>query len=209
MGKLSNTWALLKASWEILKKDKEMLLFPVMSGIACILFLAAFLVPLVLLVNEDPKTRSPEVLIYLCFFVYLFFTYFVMTFFNAALVACAAKRMVGGDPTIGDGIRTASSRLHPIAGWALLSASLGVILKVIEDRSEWVGKIVSDVIGIAWGIASYLVVPVLVLENRGPLEALRESAALVKKTWGEQFIGGFSFAIVYILSCGSRLASES
>jgi hypothetical protein len=107
--------------------------------------------------------------------------------------------MEGGDPTVGDGFRAAFSRIALIAGWALVSATVGVVLRIIEDRSKWVGRIVAGLLGIAWGVVSFLVVPILVVEKKRPITAVKESAALLKKTWGEQIIGNFSFGLVFFL----------
>ena len=125
--------------------------------------------------------------------------YFVVIFFNAGIIACATLRMSGGNPTIGDGFRAAAARLPAIAGWAVLSATVGLILRLIEDRSKWVGRIVAGLLGAAWTVVSFLVVPILVVENKSPITALQESTALVKKTWGEQVAGNFGFGLIFLL----------
>src|SRR5436190_24108713 len=107
--------------------------------------------------------------------------------------------MGGGEPTVADGFRAASARLPVIAGWALVSATVGVVLRIIEDRSEKVGRFVAGLLGMAWTLVSFLVIPILVVENKGPLLALKESTKLLKKTWGEQLTGSFSFGLVFFL----------
>ena len=114
-------------------------------------------------------------------------------------VACAVIRMEGGDPTVSDGLRAAGARLSLIAGWALIQATVGLVLRVIEDRSERLGQIIASLLGMAWTVTSFLVIPILVIEDKGPFAALEESAALLKKTWGEQLIGNFSFGLVFFL----------
>ncbi|HEV2320198.1 MAG TPA: DUF6159 family protein, partial [Verrucomicrobiae bacterium] len=117
----------------------------------------------------------------------------------AAVVACAATRMGGGEPTIADGIRAAASRLPVIAGWALVSATVGLILRIIEDRSNKFVQIIASLLGMAWTVMTYLVVPILVIENKNPIAALQESAGLLKKTWGEQLISNVSFSTIFFL----------
>jgi hypothetical protein len=73
-----------------------------------------------------------------------------------------------------------------------------MLLRIIEERFEFVGKIVSSVLGIAWSITSFLVIPILVIEKKTPSTAFKESAKLLKKTWGEQVIGNFSFGLVFL-----------
>ncbi|MEJ2697289.1 MAG: DUF6159 family protein [Candidatus Sulfobium sp.] len=76
---------------------------------------------------------------------------------------------------------------------------MGLVLRVIEDRSQRLGQFVAALFGVAWTVASFLVVPFLIIEKKEPLTALKESTALLKKTWGEQLIGNFSFGLVFFL----------
>jgi hypothetical protein len=205
MGKFSNTWSLMGASWQLLKKDKEILIFPLISGICCLVVLASFAIPVVISgawrPAGDGTTGNGHIGYYALLFLFYFCNYFVIVFFNAAIVACARIRMEGGDPTVSDGLRAASGRLSLIAGWALIQATVGLILRVIEDRSERVGQIVAGLLGMAWTVTSFLVIPILVIEEKGPFAALQESTVLLKKTWGEQLIGNFSFGLVFFLLC--------
>jgi hypothetical protein len=203
MGKLSHTWSLMGASWRVLKQDKEILIFPFLSGICCLLVLASFAIPIISnesweLPEEDASTKQ-QILYYGTLFLFYFCNYFVIVFFNSAVIACAAIRMEGGDPTTGDGFRAALSRLPLIFGWALVSATVGLILRIIEDRSKAVGRIVAGLLGMAWTVVSFLVVPILVIERKDPISAVKESAILLKKTWGEQLIGNFSFGLIFLL----------
>ncbi|MHC4568741.1 MAG: DUF6159 family protein, partial [Planctomycetota bacterium] len=199
MGKLSHTWSLMGASWQVLKQDKEILIFPLISGVCCLLILASFAVPLISSGNLEPPgedaTTRQLVTYYGTLFLFYFCTYFVVVFFNSAIIACATIRMQGGDPTVGDGFRAALARLPLILGWALVSATVGLVLRIIEDRSKAVGRIVAGLLG----VVSFLVVPILVIEKKGPMQALKESTMLLKKTWGEQLIGNFSFGLIFFL----------
>lgn len=191
------------ASWQVLRKDKEILLFPLISGICCLVVLASFAIPLIAGGSWRPPARDAStgahVLYYAILFFFYFCNYLVIVFFNSAIVACATMRMEGGDPTVSYGLQVAISRLPLIAGWALVSATVGLILRVIEDRSQRLGQIVAGLLGVAWTLASFLVVPILVIEKKEPVTALKESTALLKKTWGEQLIGNFSFGLVFLL----------
>ena len=93
----------------------------------------------------------------------------------------------------------AAARLHVIFAWSLLSATFGMILRVIEERSNAAGEIVASLIGIAWTVMSFFVVPILALENKGPIKAMQESTSLVKQTWGKQLTGNFSFGLIFLL----------
>ena len=203
MGKFSRTWQLMKASWYVLKQDKEMLVFPLVSGICCLIVLASFAIPIISSESYNPPGRdaalAEQAVYYGTLFVFYFINYFIIVFFNCAVIACAVKRMTGENPTVGDGFSAAFSRIGAIAGWALIAATVGLILRIIEDRSEKVGRIVAGILGMAWTVVSFLVVPGLVIENLGPVEALKDSARKLKETWGEQLIGNFSFGLVFFL----------
>jgi len=167
------------------------------------LLLASFAVPLYTTGAWQPPghdaTTQRQVAYYGTLFVFYVCNYFIVVFFNAAIVACAVIRLGGGNPTIADGLRAAASRLPVIAGWALVSATMGLVLRVIEDRSEKIGQIVAGLLGMAWTITSFLVVPILVVENKNPIAALKDSAVLLKKTWGEQLVSNFSFGMIFLL----------
>jgi hypothetical protein len=200
VGKFSNTWSLMGASWDLLKKDKEILVFPLISGICCLVVLASFAIPIILgnFHSRDALTHS-EALAYVTLFIFYFCNYFIITFFNTAIVACAAHRMSGGDPTVSYGMQAAFNRFNSIFGWALIQATVGLILRMIEERSELVGRIVAGLLGMVWTVTSFLVIPVLVVEKMGPIDAVKESTALLKKTWGEQLIGNCSFGLVFLV----------
>ena len=203
MNKITRTWSLMSACWRILRSNKSLLLFPLVSGICCLLLLASFAIPLFATNHWQPPGREAASLQQAAYYgtLFLFYVsnYFVVIFFNAAIVACATIRMNGGSPTAGDGFRAASARLSVIAGWAVMSATVGLILRVIEDRSQKVGQFVAGFLGAAWAVVSFLVVPILVVENKNPLDALKESTSLLKKTWGEQLTGNFSFGLIFLL----------
>jgi len=201
--RLSRGWDLAKQSWRVLMLDKELLLFPLLSGISCILVLASFAVPLwstgyvETVLNEEAPAQ--DVLSWVLLFCFYVVNYFVIVFFNSALVACAIIRFRGGDPTVSDGLRAAGQRLPVIFGWSLLAATVGVLLKAIESRSERVGQIVVSVLGIGWSIATFFVVPVLVVENVGPMDALKRSWGVIKKTWGESIGANFGIGFMTFL----------
>ncbi len=201
--RIAYTWSVMGASWQILRRDKELLLFPLVSFVACAAVLAAFLGPMVLADTYMPPPSDSSVLDQVAYYGPLFALYLcnytIIVFFNAAIAACAVKRMAGGNPTLGDGLAAAASRLPHVIGWAVVAATVGVVLRIIEDRWKGLGRFVAGLLGTAWSLATFLVVPVLVVERCGPLSALKRSAALLRRTWGEQVIGEFSFGVLFIL----------
>lgn len=150
---------------------------------------------------EGNDGASPAMIVY--GFLFYLVQYMVIFYFNTALVGAAMIRLDGGDPTVGDGLRIASSKLGPILGYAALAATVGMILRAIQERAGFVGRWVAGLLGLAWTVVTFLVVPVLVTRDVGPVDALKESASLLRKTWGENLIGngglGLVFALVYVL----------
>lgn len=203
MGKLSNTWAIMGASWEVLKKDKEILVFPIISFICCSIVTTSFAIPLVTSGAWHPPGKgagSGELITYYgILFLFYFCNYLVITFSNTAVVACATIRMRGGDPTLSDGLGAAVSRLPLIAGWALIAATVGLVLRMIEEHSDRISRLIVGLLGVTWTAMSFLVVPIMVIEKQGPITALTRSTALLKKTWGEQLIGYFSYGLVFFV----------
>jgi len=192
--RFANSWKLVKYSATVLKKDRELLVFPLISSIAALLVLASF-VPLF---GVAPESEDSSINMVVLFGLYLA-EYFVIFFFNSALVGAAMIRMDGGNPGIMDGLRIAWSKVGAIFGYALISATVGLLLRTIGQRFGFVGRIIAGLSGIAWSIASYLAVPMLVSRNIGPLDAIRESTSLLKRTWGENLIAGASIGLVFKL----------
>ena len=202
--RLSNGWEITKQSMQVLRLDKELLLFPLLSGISCLLVLASFALPLwqwgaLDAVQDNVEQVKDDPLTYVILFAFYFVNYFVVIFFNSALVACAVIRLKGGDPTVGDGFWAAGRRLPQIAMWALVAASVGLILKAIESRSEKVGQFVAGLLGMAWSITTFFVVPVLVVENADPLKAIKRSVGVMRGAWGESLVSNFSVGLINFL----------
>lgn len=203
----ANGWRLAVESWQVLKLDKELLLFPVASGIACLLVMASFAVPLwatgyieMLADSNGEISQANKIIGYAVAFAYYFVNYFVIIFFNSALIACAIIRFKGGNPTLADGISAASARIPQIAGWALVAATVGIILRVIESQSEKFGSIVAGLLGMAWSAVTYFVVPVIVVERTGPITAAKRSFEVIKKTWGEALSAHFGIGFIIFLA---------
>lgn len=203
--RLSRSWTLVKASASVLRQDKELLVFPLVSMVALGLVVASFALPIFglgLLEAHAGGGIALDTAAYAVAFLFYFVQYFVIFFFNAALVGAAMIRLDGGNPTLGDGLRIATSRIGVIAGYAFIAATVGMILRVIQERVGFVGKIIVGLLGVGWTIATYLVVPVLVARDVGPIDAVKESASLLKKTWGENVIGqaglGAAFALIFM-----------
>ena len=195
--KLSRSWDLVKASASVLRSDKDLMLFPVISGLATLVVLATFLVPMFALrIFADGIGLGGAVFGFLFYFV----QYSVMIFFNCALVGAAMIRLEGGDPTLADGFNAARARIPAILGYAAIAATVGVFLQGMKSKDNFLVRLLGSALGAAWTLATFLVVPVLVSRNLGPIDALKESVSLLKRTWGENAVGqvgiGAAFGLI-------------
>ena len=201
--RLRSTWSLMGASWDVLRKTKGLVLFPILSVICCGLVAASFIVPLIVTDAWAPPQGNADlgrkIAYYAMWFAFYFCNYAVITFFNAAVIAGAFARMTGGEPTVGSCFGEALKRLHLILGWAAVSATVGLVLRLIEDRSPKIGQFTAGLLGVAWTLASFLVVPALVVDNLGPIAALKDSGKRLRQTWGEHLVGNFSFGLIFFL----------
>ena len=205
--RLSRSWSLINASAGVLAKDKELLVFPFLSAICTLIVGAAFVLPMIGLGALDGirSGGGMSLATYVLAFLFYLVQYFVIFFFNSALVGAAMIRLDGGDPTLGDGLRIARSKVVPILGYAAIAATVGMVLRAIQERAGFIGKLISGALGVAWTLASFLVVPVLVTRDIGPVESVKESALLLKKTWGENLIGQGGVGLVFGLVFFARI----
>lgn len=208
MGKFSRTWELVKQSFVILRSDKQLMLFPVLSAASCLLVTAVIATGGSLLImpamasaaaNGQPFHPHQSPLFLLGMFTMYVANYFVIVFFNVALVGVANSRLMGGNWTFRDGIELAWARKGTILQWALVAATVGMILRTLEERLGLIGRLVMRMIGVAWALACYFVVPVLAFEDLTPIAAIKRSSKLFRDTWGEKVIGGLSFSLVSLV----------
>ena len=183
-GRFSNSFVLVKASANVLRMDKELMAFPLMSGVATVLIAASFITPVVMTggweaLAEDGSSSYFE---YAVGFLFALVQSTVILFFNAALVGAALICLDGGDPTVSDGLAIAGKRMGAILGYAALAATVGMVLRFISERSGFIGRLISGFVGMTWSLATYLTVPVLVAKDIGPIDAVKESAALLRQT---------------------------
>ena len=201
LARLSNSWELVKASAAVLRADKELVVFPIISSIGVLLVSVSFLLPMIFAGVLDGLTSGEagniNILSFLIAFLFYLAQYIVIIFANAALVSAAMIRLRGGDPTVGDGFRIAFNRFGSIFGYALIASTVGILLNSLARRSNTLGRIAVSLVGLAWNLATFLVVPVLVAEEVGPFEAVKRSAQLLKKTWGEQIVGNLSIGGIF------------
>jgi hypothetical protein len=202
--KISRSWALAGQCWEVLKQDPALMIFPLLSSIAMLLLLGSFALPVLALyhtleptVIEGSTSHTRRLFFYIVMYAFYVVCYAVMMFFNSALISVALKRLDGDTASVGDGLRMAWDNVAAILGYAFIAATVGAILRAIEERVGFIGRIVIALIGAGWTLSTAMTLPVLVEENVGPFEAISRSLDLLTRNWGENLIGngGISLGI--------------
>lgn len=198
MGRIGRGWRLARVSLGILRADKELLLLPMASLIITGVVWGSWVYAAFFALPRWVVTL-PVWAYYGLYFVFYLLASFVVLYFNSAVVAAAAIRLEGRDPTLRQGLQAANARIVKVFAWAVVAATVGLALRAISERFGFLGRIIAGALGLAWGLATFFVIPVLLFEDVGPLEAVRRSSSLFKKTWGETVVGSLGLGLIFVL----------
>ncbi len=201
--RLSNGWTIAMNSFKVLRENKQLIIFPILSGLAILLVVGSFFMTQLAAAGWDIDNlnigEKGTPVYYLLLFVFYIINYFIVVFFNMALIHCTRLYFHGEEVTIRKGMQFSMSRIRTIFSWAFFAATIGLLLKTIQDNVGSVGKFIIGLIGFVWSVATFFVVPVIAYENAGPLEAFKRSSALMKQKWGESLGATFSFGLIQFL----------
>jgi hypothetical protein len=199
MDKVQNGWKICTLSLEVLKSNKTLIVFPLISCLALFIIISSFVFGFGFITDwhferlNDPAHAFTR---YLFTFLIYLISYTVAIFFNIALMHCVKLYFEDKAVSLSIGIKYSISRLGYIISWAAFAATVGLILKIIQDNVGKLGKILVGLLGIAWGISTFFVVPIVAYEDKSPWNALKESVNMMKKLWGESLTAEFSFGIM-------------
>jgi hypothetical protein len=202
---MQRSWGLAKSSWAVLKSEKGLLWMPVLSFIGSVIVVGIFGLAVWATLGKDTGVGGdPEYSTNVVTWVLGFCTYvgvaLVQTFFLAALCAGANERLQGRDTNLGSALGVAQSRLHRILPWAVVSATVSIIIEAIEERLGFLGRIIGAFIGAAWNVVTFLTVPIIVFEDLGPINALKRSGQLLKQTWGENLMAQIGLGLIVLIA---------
>lgn len=214
MSRFSNSVSLVKSSWHVLRQDKELIALPAISGIVTAVAMLPFAAGAFLTgVSTDGNETSVSPVAYVVAFLGYLVAAYITIFFQSALILAANDRLSGGSPTLGSALSAAAGRAGHILPWAIISATVSMVLKAIQERSGLLGRLVIGLVGMAWTLVTFLVLPILVIEGTGVKDALSRSASTFKRTWGENVIGnagvglvGFVGILVGLVVCAPLVA---
>ena len=202
---IQRSYEIFKQSLAMLRKDTEILIFPILSGIVTMIAFATLVAGgwftgfFQRLAASGDRSLEANILGYGALFIWYFVSWFIVLFFNVGVVACARIRFEGGDPTVADGFRASRENLGRIVLWAFISATVGLILRMIAERSKLLGRIISGLLGAVWAIATYFIVPVMIFEKKGVKDSIASSTQHIKKTWGESLVAGAGVGLFIML----------
>jgi hypothetical protein len=211
-GSISTGWNITKQSLRALKEDKEIIIFPILSIIITLAITAVFVVALFTTYLGSPLF-SGDIYSAHFFFVcviYALIVRIVSSFFQAAIVTSATIRFSGKNPSLGDGLSGPLKIIHKIFLWAIVSTIVSMILGAIQNAFRKGGRGIevvagagTGILGLAWGMATLFVIPVMLFEKESMLGSIKRSKDLFVKTWGEnisaQVATGGIFVIAAIL----------
>ena len=205
---IGRSFRLVKLCLHVLSVDKELAFFPIFSSIGVVVVLLAFMgvsIGIGALDRIDEGAFNPgDIVVALLFY---FLAYFVIIFFNSALVFAAHERLAGGDPNIRSGLSGASHRIISIFLWAAIAATIGLILQMLNSVARErggvygiIGQVIVSLMGAAWTLVTYFVVPLIVIEHRSLGDAFKTSLGMVRRTWGEQVVANFGLGIAALIA---------
>jgi len=200
--RLSNGWKLSMNSFKVLKANQQLIIFPILSGISLTLVIGSFFT--VAFANAGWNTENLGELssagYYTLLFLFYLVNYFIVVFFNMALTHCTRLYFRGEEVSVRAGLQFSMSRIGVIFSWAVFAATVGTILRAIQENSGIIGRVITGIIGIVWSIATFFVVPIIAYENLGPIAAFKRSSQMMKQKWGESLAAGFSFWLIQFLA---------
>ena len=192
-----------KQTWNLLQQDKEVMWFPILSAIITILIGTLFggILWAAGFADAEPdgSATASNALFYSIVFLYYIIAYFVVTYFRVGLTAIVFERINGKDIGFSEGIKRANSIAGKILIWSLITSTVGIVLKIISDRSKLLGKLVAALLGTAWNIVTMFIAPTLLLDNVSVWQSIKNSGTVFKKTWGETLVIAVSMWLVMLV----------
>lgn len=180
--------------------DKEMLFVPIIALVAQLFILGVAVVAVCIPAGmfaeggENIPLSTPE---YVALFVLYVVSAFVLAFSQAVITHIVYTRIHGGDATLGDGMKVAASHTSALLVWACITSTVGIILRVIAERSQLLVKILVAVMGAMWSVLTYFVVPAIIIDKKSAFAAIGHSGGVFKRTWGETLIANISLGLVF------------
>lgn len=203
IGKMRASWMLFKETWRFLKADKELLALPVLSLVLNLVLFGILVAAFILVYGTSGLAFTEEGALSITQYAFIFGCYVVGAFSLALGQASVAHtvftRAHGQDATLGQSLKVAFAHWQSLFIWSLITSTVGIILRVISDRSQIVGKIVAALLGAAWSVLTYFVVPAMVIDKKDAFSSMKTSGEVFRRTWGEMLISNISLTLIFVI----------
>jgi hypothetical protein len=180
----------------VIKQDPELIAVIALGFIAQV---TIFLVLFFLAFSRAPHLADFRFPHFLWLYPIMFASGLVGSLAGATVIAAAVERLEGRDPSLRKAFALAMKQFPKLVWWSLIAATVGLLMQLIVEKFKLGGRIVAMLAGISWVVATSLVVPVLLYEDRPVLDSLGRSASLIKKRWGEGVVGIGSASVALVL----------
>ncbi len=219
VNRISRSWEIFKTSYALIMGQKKLLIFPAVSFVCTIVLAVLILgtgwgileasgIDIVAMMDKasqssgEDVSQKTEVIGFIAFALVYFCSVFIASFFSTAFYSQIMVGLRGEEVSISNGLGFAFKRIGAIFMWAMLAASVGLILKILEERLGWLGQLVIKLIGLVWAVATVFAIPVIVFDTSisNPIEVVKTSAGAIKKTWGESLVGFMGLGVLNGLS---------
>jgi len=204
IGKFKASKMIVRESWGVLMQNKELAWFPVFSAVASLVALVfmVFIFFFVVMAGDinafnNISGLASNMITYATLLVYYLVMFFITNYFMAGVYIIVQSQFNGQNLSLSDGIRGANQNIGKIFIWSLISATVGVVLRIISDKSIWLGKLVAWLLGATWALLTYFSLPSLIIGQKSVGESFKESAAIIRKTWGETIIINFGAGLFF------------
>ena len=208
-GRLSRGWRLAGQSWNVLWRNPTLAVFPVLATVFATIAMLVILIPATVglgffAVSSDSGLTAAAYVYVAVLMVGGYIATVIAIFFSVALTAVAAGALRGEDVSAGAGIRVARERIRTILAWSLLTTTVGTVLGSVGKAAGGAGDFLDWLGDMAWSAATFFVIPVIALEDKGAKQSVSRSGAIVKERWGEgasgaAAIGVAGFAVVFLI----------
>ncbi|MBI5767768.1 MAG: hypothetical protein HZA93_08225 [Verrucomicrobia bacterium] len=212
--RVHTSWQLLQSSLRVLRERPRLIVFPAVAGFCLFALAVFFFAPFLLIrlgrLNPDMSAASQNLApaFYAWGGVVYLGAMFLATFCNVAFYHETLRAFAGEEVSLRRGWQFAFGRIGAILCWSLLAGTVGLIIKSIEGRFGWLGKLVTGLVGTAWSVAAVFAVPVIVRRrDNNPLAVLRDSAVMLRRTWGETLVGFVGLQLGGLMLLGALLVT--
>lgn len=204
IGRLKASWILFKETFRFFKADKEMLWIPLIMGAVNILLFGGIVAVFVFAIlggnfqlsaEGEPSSSLELVFLFACYVAGAF----TLALSQAAIVHTVHTRAHGGDATLIDSLKVAWSHAGSLFLWSIITSTVGIILRMIVERSRFLGFILALVVGVAWSVLTYFVVPAMVIDKKSAFGSIGKSGQVFKQTWGETLVSNFGLGLAFLV----------